>query len=127
MNKLISALLIALLFVSGSASAEWVKIDEGKEMSSYIDPTTIRKDGNLRKVWQIQDLKQREKGGELSRQARLEYDCKNERFRTLSISTHSEPMANGMSLFQTTAASTPWNDIPPRSVAEAALKIVCAR
>ncbi len=126
MNKLISTLLIALLFVSGSASAQWVKVDWTNDMSVYIDPTTIRKDGNLRKVWQLQDLKERDKDGELSRRFRSEYDCKNERRRLLSFSTHSEPMANGMSLYQSTADSTQWNDIPPRSVAETVLKIVCA-
>jgi len=126
MNKLINALLIALLFVSGSASAGWVEVAESKVLSLYIDPTTIRKDGNLRKVWEIQDLKQRNKDGELSRRARIEYDCKNERSRPLSLTTFSEPMANGMSLFQSRAESNQWDDIPPRSLAEAVLKIVCA-
>jgi hypothetical protein len=126
MTKPTNALFIALLFVSGSASAEWVEVAESKAGFTYIDPTTIRKDGNLRKVWEIQELKWRHKEGELSRRARLEYDCKNERRRLLSFSTHSVPMASGMSLYQSTAESTQWNDIPPRSGAETVLKIVCA-
>ena len=95
-------------------------------MALYIDPTTIRKDGNFRKVWQLNDLKERHKDGELSRRVRNEYDCKKERFRVLSFSTHSEPMANGMSLYQSSAESTEWNDIPPGTFAETVLKIVCA-
>ena len=126
MKKLINALLIALLFVSGSASARWVEVGENKHMSLYIDPTTIRKDGNFRKAWQIQSLKERNKDGVLSRRTRNEYDCKNERTRFLSISTHSEPMANGMILFQGSSDSTEWDDIPPGTLAETVLKIVCA-
>lgn len=126
MNKLINALIIALLFVSGSASAGWVEVGGNEGTSLYIDPTTFRKDGNLRKLWQLNDLKERHKDGELSRRARNEYDCKNERFRVLSLSTHSEPMASGMILYQSSAESTKWNDIPPGTLAETVLKIVCA-
>ena len=127
MTKPINALLLCLLFISGSASAEWVKFGETDNIYHYIDPTTIRKDGNLRKVWQIHDLKQRSKDGELSRRFRLEYDCKNERYRFLSISEHSGPMASGITLYQSTEEGNKWSDIPPGSKGEDALKIVCAK
>lgn len=127
MTKLTNALLLCLLFISGSASAEWVRVDETDELYSYFDPTTIRKDGNLRKVWQIQDLKQRGKAGELSRRYRAEYDCKNDRYRLLSSSFHPQPMASGMSLFQSTEEDTKWTDFPPKTVGETVLKIICAK
>ena len=126
MTKTINALLLALLSVSGSAWAEWVKINENDSRLIYIDPQTIRKDGNLRKVWQITDLKQRFTNGELSRRSRLEFDCKNERFRYLSFSIHSGPMAGGTILSQL-VEDTKWADIPPRSSSETMLQVVCAK
>ena len=127
MKKLLTLLtLLASLVLSGSAWAEWVKIDSSNVSDFYIDPETIRKDGSLRRIWLIQNLKQRNKDGELSEQTRVEYDCKQERFRLLSLSTHSGPMASGTNLFRTGEEAT-WTDIPPNTVVEVVLKIVCAK
>ena len=44
--------IFALLFVSGSAFAEWRLIAESaKGDMVYIDPATVRKDGNMRTYW----------------------------------------------------------------------------
>ena len=56
-----------LLVTATAASAEWVKISENLLGTNYYDPTTIRVNGNLRRVWQVQDLKERDKDGELFR------------------------------------------------------------
>lgn len=123
MKKLLIAMV---LLATGSAWAEWVKVGETDDANIYIDPASIRKDGNLRRVWQIQDLKQRDKeGGEMSRRVRKEYDCKQERHRNLSFSTHSEPMAGGKTLVSG-GEETKWRDTPPDSAAEAIQKLVCA-
>ena len=119
-------LLLALLLVTGSAWAEWVRVSGNDAADIYIDPATIRIDGGLRRVWEVQDLKQRHKDGELSRRTRNEYDCKQERYKTLSISEHSGPMASGTTLISGIPNSS-WRDIPPGSIGEAVLKIVCAQ
>ena len=117
-------LLLALLLVTSSAWAGWVQVSQNDDSYFYIDPETTRKDGNLVRVWGIRDLKQRSKEGELSIRSRSEYDCKQERRRTLSFSAHSEPMAGGKTLESLTEAGN-WNDIPPGSVGSTILKIVC--
>ena len=111
-------LLLALLLVTSSAWAEWVKVSSGQ----YIDPDSIRKDGDLRRVWELRNYEPERR----SARARMEYDCKQERKRILSISTHSEPMAGGMIVSQYGEDSI-WRDIPPDTVAELLLKIVCAK
>jgi len=126
MKKLLLTLLAPLLMLTGSAWAEWVRVSEADTAYAYIDPATIRKDGNLVKVWGIYDLKQRHKDGELSLRFRVEYDCKEERHRYLSVSEHSGAMASGTTL-TTQIVSGQWRDIPPDSMAEATLKIVCAK
>lgn len=117
-------LLLALLLATSSAQAGWVLVVQNDDIDFYIDPETIRKDGNLVRVWEIQDLKQRDKGGRLSLRSRNEYDCVQERYRFLSISTHSEPMAGGKTLFSTTESGN-WRDTPPGTFASSIQKIVC--
>lgn len=120
-------LLLALLLVTGwSAWAEWEKVDLSDNSDFYIDPQSIRQDGNHVRVWEIQNLKQQSKKGELSRRARMEYDCKQERNRILSISTHSGPMASGTTLVDA-EGNRKWVDIPPGTAVETVLKIVCAK
>jgi len=126
MKKLL-LILLATLVLTGSAWAEWVKVAENDIADYYIDPASIRKDGNLRKVWQIQNLKQQDKeGGELSRRSRDEFDCKQERYRTLSVSEHSGPMASSTTL-SSSEGPFRWREIPPGAIGETVLKIVCAK
>jgi len=113
-----------LVLASGNAVAEWVQVAFSDTGVYYIDPATIRKNGNLRRAWEIQDLKNRGRDGELSLRLLQEYDCKNDRSRILSLSLHAERMANGKVL-----ASHPgdgqWDHIPPETIAEATFRFVC--
>lgn len=124
MKEIILACLLATS--AASAFAEWTKVGESDEINFYIDFSTIRKDGGWRKVWVIHDLKQRYKGGEMSARYRSEYDCKDERTRFVSFSSHSESMAGGETLYSD-SSTDPWRAIPPNTTSEKILKIVCAK
>jgi hypothetical protein len=52
-----------MLVVSTSAIAEWVAIGETeeKDLTVYADPTTIRKTGNIVKMWSLDDHKMAQK------------------------------------------------------------------
>ena len=125
MKKLLLTLLTTLM-LTGAAWAEWVKVAQSDIIDKYIDPATIRKNGNLVRVWEIHNHKKRDKDGKLSLRARAEYDCKQERFRALSVSEHSGPMASGTTLLSD-SSDNQWQDIPPNTFAEDVLKIVCAK
>lgn len=123
-------LLLALtLLTTASAWAQWVRVDGFvDEHSFYYDPSTIRKDGNFRKVWELRDLKSPNQDGELSEKTRKEYDCQQERFQTLFLSTHINQMGRGMSnSMLSSAPSAVWSYIQPGSASELMLKIVCAK
>ena len=122
--RLVLCLLLTLAALP--AWAQWLKASETDTSTFYIDPATIRKDGDLRKVWTINDLKQRHKDGEMSRRSLHEYDCKEERYRTLSISEHSDPMAGGRTI-SSDNGSGKWNYIAPGTPAQTILRIVCAK
>ncbi len=124
--RILISLLIVL--VAAPAWAEWVKTWESKSSGTitYFDPDTIRKDGNLRRVWVLQELRIRGKNGEMSRRALWEYNCPEERFRSLQLSFHTDPMAKGSTLLSDNDPSD-WQYIPPSTGGTVLHKLVCAK
>jgi len=121
------ALLVLSLLSVITVHAAWEKVSENSRSINYIDKTTIRKDGDLRKVWRLSDLKQREMTGEMSVRIRVEHDCKEDRFRYLYISNHSEAMAGGEIIHQGNKEDKDWSEVPPETLSAAVHKIVCAK
>ena len=99
---------------------------ETDEGSFYIDTASVLRDGHVRQVWELTDLKQRDEGGELSRRTRVQYDCKRGRTQVLAISTHWEPMAAGATLLSV-AREGLWKEVPPETAYAAAFKLLCAQ
>lgn len=120
-------LLCALTLIAAPAlAANWEKVSESDTAAYFIDPATLQKNGVLRRVVQVQDLKQRDKDGELSRRALVEYDCRANENRTLSLSMHADAMGEGKKLDAYTDPSSP-RKVAPGTPGEAILKLVCAR
>ena len=118
--------LVGLMMLTGSAWAEWLRYEENKKNIFYYDPATIRKDGNMRRVWVLMDIRKRNDNGAMSTRMRYEYDCKQERYRFLGMSSHSEPMAGG-TLLETYGEDNNWMAIAPDTIDETMLEIVCAK
>jgi hypothetical protein len=72
----------------------------------YIDPSTIAREGNIRKVWEIHDLSDKGPRGERSILTSVEYDCAQKLMRPVNATGHSQPMARG----QIIALSQPLDD-----------------
>ena len=122
-------IILCLLLALGSAtvSAEWVEVGETVDgKATYFESTKIRKNGNIRKVWQIQDQNKRDEDGVMSRRILFEYDCKEWRSRVLSVSWYAERMAGGEALGMNVDPGK-WSDIPPNTFAEIILKRVCTK
>jgi hypothetical protein len=116
---------VALALLASSAWADWVRIGETDEGSFHVDPATVLRDGSVRRVWELMDLKRRDEGGEMSRRTRVAYDCAQGRTKVLSISTYWEPMAAGQPLLSV-AREGLWKEVPPDTAYAAAFKMVCA-
>lgn len=120
---------LLIVLVSAPAWAEWVKSWESKTSGTitYFDPATIRKDGNLHRVWVLQELRIRGKEyGEMSRRALWEFNCPEERFRSLQISFHTDSMAKGSRLLTDNDPSD-WQYIPPNTGGAVLHKLICAK
>jgi hypothetical protein len=114
-----------LMLISCSAWADWVQVADSSVSTYFVDRASIRKEGSFRKVWEIENYKKQEKGVQSTR-SRVEYDCKQERYKTLTISTHTELMAEGLALENESNANNPWRDIPPKTVSARLLQYACS-
>jgi hypothetical protein len=119
-------LTFLLLAAAAPAWAGWVKavVTEDDDVV-YIDPATIARIGTLRRVWVVQDLKNKGPRGERSRKVLWEYDCAARKYRGLSIALYSGPMASEQVLESVDTASV-WIEIAPDTVDATILGAVCA-
>ena len=56
-------LLLITAFTSSSVFADWLKHAETDDIVFYYDPSTIRKDGNIRRLFVLEDYAQKNKFG----------------------------------------------------------------
>lgn len=126
MKRILFFITIAAL--CNPANADWVKVGEADDLTYYFDAAAIRRDGNLRRVWILQDFKERRSLGELSLRALSEYDCKKWAHRALDMSIHSGNMASGKVLSTMDVSDTSkWQPIPPKTVSERILITACSQ
>ena len=118
--------LVGLMMLSGSAWSEWVVYQKSEKVTQYYEPATILKDGNMRQVWQLQNLSRSLQNGATSFRMLREYDCNKARWRSLAIYTHTEPMAGG-TVLETAGEDSNWNGIRPDTIAEVLLDLVCVQ
>jgi len=81
-------------------------------ITTYADPTTIRKSGNKVKIWSLDDFKTVQKvGGHMSTKIQDEYDYKKKQSRGLYVSFHSENMSGGRVVY-TIDYPNKWQTVP---------------
>ncbi len=118
-------LTLLLIAAAAPAWADWVRVAESDMAVHYVDPATIRTDGNRRTVWELADLKKKGTFGEASNRTLGEFDCQRRRSRIHEISGYSEPMAGGRALFSIHNHDS-WAEVAPGSRADTVFRIVCA-
>jgi len=123
-------LITLLVLSSGPAYAEWVLVSGGisdqVKMSVYTDPDTIRRKGDLVKMWHLYDFKTMMSGSFLSFKAQREYDCTEERSRTLATTYFSGNMGTGK-MVGTNSDETKWIPDSPGSVGEGLWNAACIK
>lgn len=121
-------LLLGLL-ISTPALANWELHASNESFDYYYKKESIKRNGNFIRVWTLQDIKNdkgRTQEGELSRRSYDEVDCKESRFRSLSLDLFSGQMAQGEIVFAIKDADR-WRFIPPDSAMEILEKLICKR
>lgn len=120
-------LALVMVAVSGGAWAQWVKVSETDSGTViYVDPSTIRKNGNLRRYWGLHDLARADKDGDLSLRGLVEVDCKEERRRSLQEDWFRGPMGSGERSGGSNRLGE-WTYVAPGTSGETVMKFVCSR
>ncbi len=124
-------LLILLILTGQPVYAEWVLVsgDDEAGLKVYVDPATLRRNGNLAKMWDLFDYKtlQIVAGDSLMSMKRFnEYDCTEERTRMLGYTWFSGNKGNGNVVYST-MEQLPWEPVVPRTINGTLLKVACEK
>jgi hypothetical protein len=122
-------LITLLVLSSGSAYAEWERASSNDQvgLTIYIDPDTIRVKENLVKMWILYDFMtiQADRGGSFwSRKVQTEFDCLEERHRSLTFTDFSGNMGNGEMVYNNSNEHK-WEPVEPESVDQTLWKVAC--
>jgi len=129
MTNMKKLLTIFLLLFSINGHCEWTKLVDNDETSSYIDKTTIKKNGSFVKVWELLDYKTPQElnsGKYKSSVILFEYDCKDERRRILSLVEYTEQMGIGKQIL-TIDDPDKWSYVKPNTMQFLLMKSLCSR
>ena len=78
---------------------EWVVFEATPDATIYIDPSTIRREGDRAEMWALIDYKtpQPDKTGKqvLSDKLQYQYDCGARQLSIIATSAHAGPMGTG--------------------------------
>jgi len=126
-------LLITLLVLShGTVYAAWVLVakdiaEDGA--TTYADPDTIRRKGELVKMWALFDFETVQIGGGtsyLSMRVQRQFDCADERTRLLTGTWFLGNMGTG-DISLDFDEERKWQSVPPGSVSQALWTIACRK
>ena len=126
-------------FVSGET--RWVPFDDEYQTPSlhtvYVDPDSVRREGNLVALWQLTDYKLMQGNAGfgrflpglhrfLSTVTQKQFDCEGRRARLLAFTEFSHHMGTGRSADGSVDQSQ-WLSVEPASVNEGLWKIACSQ
>ncbi len=124
MKKIIG---LFLLFSSFSCYAEWTRIKTTDEYIAYYDKENIKTVSGYKRVWVLVNFKNSKQydGKEfLSQRTYEEYDCNEEKMRTLSGAIFVNRFADGGTLWQTNKPDG-WSYLAPNTNGKDLMNLVC--
>lgn len=111
-----SALALVLLGLGSAVQAmSWTRVGETADVTLYLNRNAVEKDDYIRRVWEMQDLKQPDGDGVMSRRYQNEYDCKHKMHRIVRMDSFSGPKLSGQRLFSIEDGGY-WRKIPPNGL-----------
>ncbi len=131
MKRLLLGLMLGL--TATAAMAEWTRANSTDSFIQYVDTATIRRNGNLVKMWELKDYKTVKKSSSgakesyLSAKTQQEFDCKEEKKRLLAFSWFIGQMGSGNHVYSSGNVKDEWEPIEPGSIGEILWKIACGK
>lgn len=116
--------------IACSAPKEWVDVvDSDDNGTIYVNPSSVRKNGNKVKMWSLTDFKTAQKtsfGSVMSIKTQDEFNCEEEQVRVIFSYDYSKNMAKGEVLYTQTATLN-WMPVAPDSAGSELLGIACGK
>jgi hypothetical protein len=125
---LLATIACVLASCKPEPAAEWVVFESAPDATIYVDPSTIRREGDRAEMWVLIDYRQPlpDKTGKqvLSDKLHYQYDCKGRQFSIVDTSAHAGPMASG-ELINVNPDPPEVTPVPPGTTAEKMLQHAC--
>jgi hypothetical protein len=119
--------LLAAGTLAGTAWAiGWTRLVETQTMTFYVNKNAIEHEGDVRRMWELQDLKAPDPEGVLSRRYLNEYDCREKMHRIGQMTSFAGRMGTGKALFEV-ADWGYWRKIPPDGVFVVSYVMLCVK
>ena len=93
----------------------WTRIGETAEVTLYVNRNSIEREDNIRRVWEMQDLKAPDAEGVRSRRYLNEYDCTYKMHRLGQMTSFAGPKMTGEKVAEVKEMGY-WRKIPPNGV-----------
>ena len=122
--------VVLLVMVSNAASANWVKIASNDVATVYANPASIRKVGNVVKMWVLYDLlKPDSRHGQNygSMRSNDSYDCVADKTQQLHTLFYAGNMGGGNVIPAKHTGNYPWKPVVQDTLAEAVWKFACKK
>ena len=125
MKKILSTVLHLLLVFPFFAWSEWTKIDEGEIFYTYADAKSLNVQPEGIYAWALYDFINQQPEGYRSAKVLFQIDCKENRYKMLSVNTFAESMGEGESGMP--KRSDRWDDAAPKSLGFHVVKYICTQ
>lgn len=102
----------------------WNKVGETGAVVLYVDQQSVRRDGNVRRIIEMQDLKSPDPDGVLSRRYINEYDCSSRMNRIGQVSSYTQNMLGGSRRFLIEEWGY-WRAVQPNTLFSVVLSSLC--
>ena len=127
-------LITILVLSSGPVYAEWVAVEKHDLLPGpqtvYVDPDSIRREGNLVTLWQLVDFKTMQGGRSPTRfsstKTQKQFDCAEARTRLLRVTDFWGNMGTGESA-EAYIEKGSWIRVEPDSVNRALWEVACGK
>jgi surface-adhesin protein E len=123
-------LAVCLVLNAGPAFGEWELASEiGQRPKAYIDFSSIRRNGQFAKMWDLFDLEtSRSVNGKTFQSSKhhKEYGCIEEQSRLIAMTAFSDRMGSG-NVVKTFVYQDEWQPVEPGSVDQDLWQIACPK
>ena len=99
LGLLLAAMTLGIASCKPAPVSEWVVFEAAPDATIYVDPSTIRREGDRAEMWVLIDYAspQPDKTGKqvMSDKLQYQYDCSGKQLSIVATSAHAGPMASG--------------------------------